>query len=310
MNKQGKVMCIFMALFITSYLMLLPIRVFADNLKEDVKTLINKHGPGIDVVVTGKALPKGALAEWRRAALAIKAARIQLRRLVRRAERIGENPDYAIRFMSRLDRISQDLNILQNDTRMKDAKLMGHLGIVTAELMHIQTSCLEMTKEMGRLWNALKNKKEKDEGWSFGLSAYGSSEWAITKQDLMPIGGLGLTTSWRKETLSFNLMLGAGVSVINDAALSWTFISDLAFILHPKLTVGPALVMTQDLGNMEGADRWVWEAGCKVKSNAFGVDIWAIPAIGIHGERGYGAGTPTYSPNIGITVGIDYLLLK
>ena len=314
MGKKNKssIYYVLMALMFGAYLsiMLLPVKVFANELSTDVKSLMEKHGPGVDIAVVGKALPKGALLEWKRAADTLRKARLSLRRLLQKAEKAGEVPDYAVALAGRLDALSDDFDDAVKEFLDENKRQDEDIAKLTQEMDYLRKSALKLGLLLEKALSLIENKKDRDEGWAMGIAAYGSTEFATSKKDLMPIGGVGITTSWRKESLSFDMMLGAGVSVIDKAALSWTFASSLQFILSPKFSVGPAMVMSQDLGDMEGADRWVWEAGCKVKTSLYGLNLWAIPSFGIHGERGYGAGAPTYSPNVGMTVGVDYLLLK
>ena len=127
----------------------------------------------------------------------------------------------------------------------------------------------------------------------------------------MPLGGIGLTGSWKKRSLGIDLMVGAGVSVVGDPALSWTFVSSFQFYLNDKFSIGPASVLSQDLGSMEGADRLAWGGGCKFKVTAPTFNLWVVPSVGIHGERGHGQnGSPSYSPNIGVMAGVEYLIVK
>ncbi|MGD9209202.1 MAG: hypothetical protein PVI90_00425 [Desulfobacteraceae bacterium] len=270
---------------------------------------------GTDFVATGKLLPKELLKEYQKLIKALKEARKAERAAHKRLKDLLERaPEQDEALIAQFDNI---VNNLKRIGREVDG-LKGDNATLKEKIAELQTDLCLLRSQLGflfdnviRLWEALKKKsKGKDEGWAFGITTYGSADFATNKVDLMPIGGAALTAAWHKNKLTMGLMLGAGVSVLDGAALSWTFLPNLLFDVSKKLTLGPALIITQDLGNMEGADRMIYAGGCKVQTTLWGFNIWGVPTLGLHGERGYGVADPTYSFNVGVVVGVDWMFLK
>lgn len=312
-QQQTKLLWLAIAVSIIGYIcfmLLYPVNARAD-LKKDMQTVLEKHGPGEEVAVYGKMIPSSALGEWKKAQRALRDARISLLKALERAQMMDSVPEWATRLSGRLDALTNDFNSLvkenvkeHEDMNLDDKALIGVLAKFSKELDGFSKELHNLKKELDGKMN------RRNEGWSFGLAAYGSAEYATGKQEVMPIGGIGLSGSFRKEKLSLDFVVGAGVSVVGYTSVSWTFIPSLQFYLSDELSVGPAMVLSQDLGNMEGADRLVWQAGLKLKTNLLGLNLWVVPSFGVQGERGHGATDPTYSPNVGMTLGMDYAILK
>lgn len=296
---------------ILAIMMLCSVTSFAELSKKDQMKFEEITTKGVEFVASGKMIPRKLWSEYRKLLNALKAARKaekdvrnQLRELINRAP--DKEAELSLRleeFTTNLKNIGKNVDKLNGDTVVLNEKM----NVLYKRLIDLVNN---LNKEFDRKIKRLREELLKDEGWAFGITMYGSSEYATSKEDLMPIGGAALTATWHKGITTMGLMLGAGVSVIDGAALSWTFIPSLLFDVFPKLSVGPALVVTQDLGNMEGADRMVYEVGPKIKTELFGTNFWGIPSFGIHGERGHGFNDPTYSFNVGFTAGIDFMFLK
>lgn len=292
---------------ILAIMMLCSVTSFAELSKKDQMKFEEITTKGVEFVASGKMIPRELWGEYRKLLNALKAARKaekdvrnQLRELINRT------PDKEAELSLKLEEFTTNLKNIGKNVD----KLNGDIVVLNEKINVLYKRLIDLVNNLNKEINKLRKELSKDESWAFGITMYGCSEYATSKEDLMPIGGVALTANWNKGITTMGLMLGAGVSVINGAALSWTFIPSLLFDVFPKLSVGPALVITQDLGNMEGADRMVYEVGPKIKTELFGTNLWGIPSFGIHGERGHGFNDPTYSFNVGFTVGIDCMFLK
>jgi hypothetical protein len=270
---------------------------------------------GVEFIATGKMIPKELWEEYQKLLKALKQARKTEKSAHKRLkDLLDEIPGREIEISDKLKDISDNLKKLGREIdKLKGADIITHARIdflYSNLLSLIDDLGVEIEKEFKKLWKELNNKKPRNEGWKFAITAYGSIDYATDKEDLMPIGGAALTASFQKNNMTMGLMLGAGASVIDGAALSWTFIPNLLFDIFTRLAAGPALIITQDLGNMEGADRMVYAAGPKVQTEIFGLELWGIISAGVHGERGYGRADPTYSFNSGFIVGADHTFLQ
>ena len=269
---------------------------------------------GTDFVATGKLLPKELLKEYQKLIKALREARKVERAAHKRLKDLLERaPEQDAALIAQFDDIVNNLKRIGKEVD----GLKGDTTVLGNRIIELQTDIRLLIPQLAllfdnitRLWEEVAKKKSKDEGWAFGITTYGSVDFATNKEDLMPIGGAALTAVWHKNKLTMGLMLGAGVSVLDGAALSWTFIPNLLFNVSSRLALGPALIITQDLGNMEGADRMIYAAGCKVQTTLWGFNVWGMPTLGLHGERGYGVLDPTYSFDVGGIAGVDWMFLE
>lgn len=306
----------FISTFVIVYFTLCAIPfVYAENAKKHITQFSLAEKEGTAFVAVGRMLPKELWGEYKKLLKALREARKAERQAHRRLkELLDETPANETFLLNKFGAIDAALKDLGHriDTLNGAVYVMGEDINTFKHVLSLYMGALERIFNMlERFEKELATKKSKDEGWSFGVTAYGSAEYATNKEDFMPIGGAALTAAWHKNNLMMNLMFGAGASVIDGAALSWTFLPSLLFDITPYLSLGPAIVVTQDLGGLEGADRMIYAGGCKVQTAIWKYfNVWAVPAFGVHVERGYGAGGPTTSFNAGVTAGVDYMFLK
>lgn len=269
---------------------------------------------GTPIVAVGKVMPTDLWKESQMLISALKKARLAEQSARKRLKDLLEAaPEKEIELLNKLDSIDQNLKNIGKrvDALNGDAKVSrGEVNELKKLALSIIAQIADILNNIDDIWEELAKKKSRDEGWAFGITAYGSAEYAANKEDFMPIGGLALMANWHKQGKTMELMLGAGVSVIDGASLSWTFIPSLLFDVCSKLAIGPALIVTQDLGDLEGADRMIYSVGMKAKTNVLGLQVWAIPALGLHLERGYNGSSPSDSFNAGLTAGIDSVFLQ
>lgn len=288
-----------------------PVSVFAKNTSKF--DIVEKEGT--QFIATGKIMPKKLWAEYQKLLEALKDARKAekqaRKRLKELLDEVPERETFLLNKFGLLDGALKDLGA-RIDALNGDVYVMRGDIETNKKAVQVCTAALNKIFDvLDKLQKELATKKPRSEGWAFGVTAYGSAEWATQKEDFMPIGGAALTALWHKGNLTMSLMFGAGASVIDGAALSWTFLPSLLFDITPYLSLGPALVVTQDLGNLEGADRMIYAGGCKLQTPLWKYfNLWAVPTFGVHIERSYGLGDPTTSFNVGLTAGGDFLFLK
>lgn len=269
---------------------------------------------GASFVAVGRMMPKELWKEHQKLISALKKARLAEQSARKRLKDLLDMaPEKEIDLLNKFSSIDGNLKNIGKKVDSLNGDVKGTIedfNKLKKMTMGIIIQIANILDEIDNIWDELVKKKSRDEGWAFGISFYGSAEYATNKEDFMPVGGLALMANWHRKNKTMELMLGAGVSVINGASLSWTFIPSLLFDLSSKLAIGPALIITQDLGDLEGADRMIYSAGVKVKTSVFGLNAWAIPSLGLHLERGYHESGPTDSFNAGLTAGVDSMFLQ
>jgi hypothetical protein len=275
---------------------------------------------GVNAIMIGKLAPTVVVKELLAAAAEVKKAREELKKEYKRSQLVSTVlTAFAMKLMSLEDamhkvalqahvrasllddevqRIKKDLNILRK----------GFIEGYTAVATHLDAA----NNAIARLDARVARLEAKQ--WGIGLHVATSFAWSTDGAGWAQFDTLGIMGYWASPRMMITADIGGGINA-HTKALSWNFGGSAEWRINSKFSVGGNMQLSQDLGDMEGAERMTWTAGPVGRYIYWGGEwttfsITASPfQFGACGKRGFDGEKPTWTPNIGGLLTIDYFLL-
>lgn len=272
------------------------------------KPLVLKLRPGDNALFSGLLLPKETLKELEAVNKTLREARYKVKRALssanKRNSRLLQIQGEILEFEKRIQDAIYKLNDKTYSQQLNINALEEVLRTTQTNLKYLEDSIFE---ELAKLKKELREEMNA-KTWGIGLNVSSSNDWGLNKS-FVPMASVGLSAYWKNPKIILASSIGSGISARN-VTLSWSFILSGEARISEKLSVGPATIVSQDLGDMTGADKLIWSVGPRFRYwlNDFSISMIPVSA-GVRGDRGYGGNKPTYTVNLGSSVILDWFFL-
>lgn len=295
------------------FLVMLPVLSYGKTPKKVDFNKVNKIG--VPIVSVGKAMPISLWSELIRVKREMAKARKALYNARTRTDADRNNilklAGNVVELENKLKHIISNYGLVHNNINTELNKLKNLLVSVNTEYYLLSNKFKKHLDEAHRTLSYIISELDKlrRKSYGIGLTVNTGLNWGISGEDLVSLNSLGLVAYWSNDVLIFYASISAGVNAV-DTALSWSFLPSVEYKMLESWSFGPAMELSQDLGDMVGAQKMLWNFGGRIRYIGDGWSISAIPIMaGVRGEKGVGGGDPNWSLNLSSMISFDLYLV-